>query len=151
MISSLKDAEFAATVTNLLSQAKGVGRNHFNDLVRNRVRLEQFVSENSEQFISVFDDNKNDYVDVDVVTRDDGGVLHNILSQVDFNKSEYTKHRRNAMKIMKALRRWNFDHSRKEIAIGCITIEEGQLEFINDEVVKDNPKDIKLFGLNALE
>ena len=54
MISSLKDAEFAASVTNLLSQTKGVGRNHFNDLVRNRVRLEQFITENAEQFVLVF-------------------------------------------------------------------------------------------------
>lgn len=101
--------------------------------------------------IEVWDDQNGKYTDVEVITRDDGGVIHNILSQVDFNKSEYTKHRRNAMKIMKALRRWNFDHSRKESATGSITIEEGQLEFMNDVVVKDTPKDVKIFGLNALE
>lgn len=54
MIKNLKEAEFAATVNNLLSQAKGMGRNNFNDLVRNRLRLQKYLLDNSADVESVF-------------------------------------------------------------------------------------------------
>lgn len=89
-------------------------------------------------------------VEREVVTRDDGGAMLSLLSQVDWNVAEHKKIRRDLTKVMKGLRKWNFEHAKREACEGHITVEEGQLEKLYGFLVKDTPKDVKIFGLNTM-
>jgi len=81
-----------------------------------------------------------------VLVRDDGGIILNILSQIDWNKSEYKKIRRDMGKVMKAIRKWNFEHSRSKDASGFVTLTRGQIDKLYDILIKDLPDNIKIGG-----
>jgi len=84
------------------------------------------------------------------VVRDDGVDLLRLLSQVDWNKPETKDKRRDMGKIMRQLRDWNFDHSRRESALGSIVIEWGRVEKLKKLLLDEYPKDLVVQGVNMV-
>jgi len=101
--------------------------------------------------VTVFDQKRMEDIQIPVVSRDDGSVFINILSQVDYNNSEYRKLRKRAAKMMKKIRTFNFAHSEEKSFFISVSITADQLEHLYDIIVKDTPKDIKFQGVNMVE
>ena len=85
-----------------------------------------------------------------VVTQDDGGVLLNLLSQLDWNSDAFKKDRRDMTKLIRQLRRYNFDNSRRVGKSGTIEVEWERIRKLKRIILDEYPKDVPINGANAL-
>ena len=89
---------------------------------------------------------------IDAIIRHDSAIFLNILSQVDWNKGEYKKISRSCTKLMKAFRKWNFDHEDQTGEVSSeIQITEEQLDHLEDIAIKSTPDTIKKQGVMMME
>jgi hypothetical protein len=85
-----------------------------------------------------------------VVLRNDGEVFLAILSNIDFNKSDKKKQRRNATKLIDKFQDWNFENEASVTVEDELEITDGQLEDLYDLCIKDVPDSVQIAGGRVL-
>lgn len=91
--------------------------------------------------------------EIDAIVRHDSAVMLNLISQyVNYNEGKYKKLLKTGTKLMKAFRKWNFDHEDQTGEVkGEISVTEEQLDHLYDILVKDRPDKMEIRGVMSGE
>lgn len=84
------------------------------------------------------------------VVQDDASSFLNLLAQVNWNDADFKNYRRDMTKVIKQLRRYNFDNSRRVSKEGFITLSWERVRKLKEILLDKYPKDKEVSGANTL-